>query len=66
MTDDELLEFLKTERGQQVKHELCFRDDGSPRFYLIDERTGNIKDLEAMMLRLNKKHNSKLFVIDVL
>ena len=42
----ELIEFLKTEKGQQIKQELCTKEDGTPRFYLIDDRTGNIKDLE--------------------
>ena len=62
----ELIEFLKTERGQQIKQELCFKEDGSPRFYLIDDRSGNIKDLEKQLEKLYRKHGSKLFVIDVL
>lgn len=63
---NELIEFLKTEKGQQIKHELCTKEDGTPRFYLIDDRTGNIKDLEKQLEKLYRKHGSKLFVIDVL
>lgn len=62
----ELIEFLKTEKGQQIKQELCTKEDGTPRFYLIDDRTGNIKDLEKQLEKLYRKHGSKLFVIDVL
>lgn len=63
---EELIEFLATEEGQKMKQELCFKEDGSPRFYLIDDRTGNIKDLEKQLEKLYRKHGSKLFVIDVL
>lgn len=66
MSDQEVIDFLKTEEGQRIKNHLCYKDDGSPRFYLIDTRSGTIKDLEAQMEKMRKKHNSKLFVIDVL
>lgn len=66
MDDKELIEWLKTEEGQAVKQDLCFYPDGTPRFYLIDNRDKSIKDLENQMEKLNKKHGSKLFVIDVL
>lgn len=66
MTDSELIAWLKTEEGQAVKQDLCFYADGTPRFYLIDNRDKDIKELEAQMEKLNKKHGSKLFVIDVL
>ena len=63
---NQLIEFLKTKEGQKIKQELCFKEDGSPRFYLIDDRSGNIKDLEKQLEKLYRKHGSKLFVIDVL
>jgi archaellum biogenesis ATPase FlaH len=66
MTDVELIAWLKTEHGQAVKQDLCFYPDGTPRFYLIDNRDKSIKELEDQMEKLNKKHGSKLFVIDVL
>ncbi len=65
-TEDEILQWLETEHGQKVKHEICFKEDGSPRFYIIDERSGNIKDIEAQMEVMLKKCGSKLFIIDVL
>ena len=66
MTDEELIEWLETEEGQRVKNDLCFYEDGTPRFYLIDNRDKSIKELEQQMEKLNKKHGSKLFIIDVL
>lgn len=66
MTDTELQEFVKTEEGQRLKHELCFKEDGTPRFFLIDSREGTIKDVEAQIEKMYKKHNSLMFIIDVL
>lgn len=66
LSGEEIVEFLRTEEGIKARNELCFREDGSPRFYIIDERSGNIKNLEQQMEMLYKKHGSKLFIIDVL
>ena len=66
MDDRELIHWIKSEQGQKIKQELCFKDDGTPRFYLIDNRDKSIKELEKQMEKLNQKHGSKLFVIDVL
>lgn len=66
MTNEEIKEFLKTERGQQIKQELCYKEDGQPRFFILDDRAGNIKDLEAELQMLYRKYGSKLFIIDVL
>lgn len=62
----EIIDWLQTEEGIRVKHELCYDENGEPRFYIIDDRGGSIKDLEVDMERLFRKHDSKLFVIDVL
>lgn len=66
MTDEELKAFLKTEEGQRLKQELCYKEDGTDRFYIVDERGGTIKDVESQMEKMHKKHNCKQFVIDVL
>lgn len=65
-TEAEVIAWLDTPEGQQCKHELCFREDGSPRFYIIDERGGSIKVIEEKMEEMYKQYGSKLFVIDVL
>lgn len=66
MSDTELLDYLKSEDGQRLKNELCFKEDGTPRFYLIDDRTGDIKDTEKQVEKLFKRYGSKMFVFDVL
>src|SRR5690606_1456768 len=66
MTDDEIIEFLKTDEGRRLKQELCFHEDGSSRFWLIDDRSGSIQHLEEQLEKLHQKYNSKLFIIDVL
>ena len=66
MTDIEIIDYLKSEDGQRLKEELCFKEDGSPRFYLIDDRTGDIKDTEKQVEKLFKQYGSKMFVFDVL
>lgn len=65
-TEVEIQSWLKTEAGQKTRHELCFKEDGTPRFFLIDERGGSIKHIEEQMNVMYRKHGSLLFVIDVL
>lgn len=66
MTPEEIITWMKTEEGQKVYRELAYKEDGQPRFFILDERAGSIKDLEAELEMLYRKHDSKLFVIDVL
>lgn len=65
-TGEEIVELLKGEKYMNAKEELSYREDGSPRFYIIDERDGDIKSIENKMEEMAKKFGSKLFVIDVL
>lgn len=65
LSESEFIEFLKTEEADKLKYELCYREDGSPRFFILDDRSGNIKDLEKELEMLFRKYNSKLFCIDV-
>lgn len=66
MSNEQIIEFLGTEEGQRVKNELCYKENCEPRFFIIDDRAGSIKDMEAELEMLFKKHGSKLFVVDVL
>jgi len=66
MTTEQLLEFLDTEEGKRVCNELAYKPNGEPRFFIIDDRAGSIKDMEKELEMLYKKFDSKLFVIDVL
>lgn len=62
----EVVELLKGEKYQKAIQELSYKPDGSPRYFLIDERSGDIKSIEKQMEEMYKKYGSKLFVIDVL
>lgn len=66
MTGEEIVEFLSTEEGKRLQQELCFKENGEPRFYLIDERSGDIKSLEQQVEILHNKHDCQLFIFDVL
>lgn len=66
MGTEQLLEFLATEEGKKICHELAYKPNGEPRFFIIDDRAGSIKDMEVELEMLYKKYDSKLFVIDVL
>lgn len=39
---------------------------GQPRYYIIDERDGDISDIKDQMMRAAIKHDTKLFIIDPL
>jgi hypothetical protein len=66
MTYEQLIDFLDTDEGKKIQNELAYREDGSTRFFIIDDRGGSIKDLEAELEMLYTKHDSRLFIIDVL
>lgn len=66
LSGQDILEFLQTEEGKKAQQEVAYKEDGTPRFFIIDDRSGSIKDLEVQIEMLFRKHGSKLFVIDVL
>ena len=66
MGPEQLIEFLDTEEGKRICNELAYKPNGEPRFFIIDDRAGSIKDMEVELEMLYKKYDSKLFVIDVL
>ena len=47
MSGQDILEFLQTEEGVKAQNEVAYKEDGSPRFFIIDDRSGSIKDLEG-------------------
>lgn len=66
LSPEQLIEFLQTDEGKRVQHELAYKEDGQPRFFIIDDRAGSIKDMENELEMLFRKYDSRLFVIDVL
>jgi len=65
-TGQEVLDYLETPRMQKLQKELMMDEDGTPRYFIIDERSGKIQAIEEQMEMLHKKHGSSIFVIDVL
>ena len=65
-SDEELLDLLESDLGQQTKQELCYKEDGTPRFYLLDERGATIKEVESVMEEMRSVYGSNLFIMDVL
>lgn len=66
MGTEQLIDFLETEEGKRICNELAYKPNGEPRFFIIDDRAGSIKDMEVELEMLFRKYGSKLFVIDVL
>lgn len=59
-------EYISGEEGSRAQNELSVDENGKRRFYVIDERDGNIKTLQLQVEKAAKKYGSKLFVIDPL
>jgi len=59
-------EYISGEEGTLAQKELSADEDGRRRFYVIDERDGDIFTLQAQIEKAAKKYNSKLFIIDPL
>jgi len=66
MSDNDRLEYLQKPYIMEKCNQLWFNEMGEPRFYLVDERDGDIHKMEKTLEKINKKYGSKIFVIDVL
>lgn len=62
----EAWEIMASEEGIQAQKEISVNEDGKRRFYIIDERDGDIYTLQRQMERSAKKYGSKMFIIDPL
>lgn len=60
------VDYLNREDIKLLTDELLYREDGSSRFYIIDERNGNIETLKKQVDRARKQYNSNLFIFDPL
>jgi hypothetical protein len=65
-TGQEIIDYLKTPRMAKLQQELIMDENGQPRYYILDERSGNIKSIEDLIEMLHKKHGSEIFICDVL
>lgn len=62
----EVFEMLQEPRYQKAMKELKYKEDGTPRFYIIDERSGDIGSIEEQMEEMYRKYGSRLYINDVL
>jgi hypothetical protein len=63
---DEKRKFLAQEWVQDKEKELFFREDGSHRFYLVDDRDGSLEELKAVVEQLIIACGCKIIVLDPL
>lgn len=66
MSKEEIDSYLELPEIKEKADTLWYKDTGEPRYYLVDERSGDIRKAEKLMERAYKQYNSKLIVIDVL
>ena len=60
------VEYLNRPEVQALKNQLLYDEEGKPRFFIIDEREGDIEILKRQMEKSGKVNDSKLMVIDPL
>lgn len=60
------VEYLHRDDVIELKHELMTKPNGEPRFYIIDERRGDVENLKKQMEKSSKMNDSKLIIIDPL
>lgn len=61
----DILDYLDQPQVQELMDGLMYKEDGTPRYYIIDERDGSIELLERQMEQMYRQ-GCKIFVIDVL
>ena len=60
------VDYLNKPEVQLLKNELLYNESGEPRFFIIDEREGDIELLKRQMEKSGKVNDSRLMVIDPL
>ena len=63
---EKAVEYLDTEEGIQMINDLSYDEYGQPRFYIIDDRTGDLDSLKGQIERAWKMLGSRLFILDPL
>jgi hypothetical protein len=62
----ERLEFLNSDYVREKEQELFYREDGSHRWHLVDDRDGSIEDLKSVVEQLVIGCGCKVIVLDPL
>ena len=63
---EDIIEYLDRPDVQALYDDLLVKDNGEHRFYIIDERDGDIKKLEKQIERMISQYGCKIIIIDVL
>lgn len=66
MDEEERRRFLTQPEIIEKCNELFFKENGEPRFYIVDERDGKIDKVEKQLEKAFKQYESRIFIIDVL
>ena len=66
MEEKDRIQFLTQPEIIDKCNELFFRENGEPRFYIVDERDGKIDKVEKQLERAFRQYGSRIFIIDVL
>lgn len=64
--DEEKMAFLDSPTVLAAEHHLYFKEDGTPRFYLVEERDGGLDSLKALIENLIIACGCQLIVLDPL
>jgi replicative DNA helicase len=62
----EIIDYLDKPEVKSLYDNLMVNEFGEPRFYIIDERDGDIKKLEKQIERMINQYGCKIIIIDVL
>lgn len=62
--DDEAEQFLLREDTQEKLKDLFTKEDGSPRFYLMEERDGKLENIKKLIEKMIISCGCKIIVID--
>lgn len=64
LPNEEAKELLESEYVLQKEHELFNLPDGSPRFYLVDDRDGDVEDIQSAIENLIIGAGCKVILLD--
>lgn len=64
LDNDSAMDFIENEETKKKEYELFNLEDGSPRFYLVDDRDGDVSDIQAAIENLIISCGCKVVVCD--
>ena len=65
-TNEEKMQYLKSDEIRNKAKELFTKEDGSPRFYLLDNRDGSVEDIQDTIEELVVGCGVKIVILDPL